>query len=127
MGIFLLWLFFGIFTALIASSRNRSVVGWFFIGFLFGPFGLLFAFFMKDGKELGDYESFSLGRKKKKKAEFTSSDTKKLDDFFEDTSDDIKQASNMDSTEKLIKLSELLEKGLLTQEEFDAQKAKLLQ
>ena len=49
---FLIWLFFGVFTALLASNKNRSVVEWFFIGFIFGPFGLLFAFFMKDGKDI---------------------------------------------------------------------------
>jgi len=39
----LLWLLFAIFSAVIASSKNRSGGGWFLIGFLFGPFGLLVA------------------------------------------------------------------------------------
>lgn len=59
----LVWLFFGVFTALLASSRNRSALGWFFIGFIFGPFGLLFAFFMKDGKDI-EAEEKSLSSQK---------------------------------------------------------------
>jgi len=37
------WALFGVFSAIIASSRNRSGFGWFLIGFLFGPFGLVVA------------------------------------------------------------------------------------
>ena len=38
-----IWLLFGVFSAMLASGKNRSVAGWFFIGALFGPFGLLVA------------------------------------------------------------------------------------
>lgn len=37
----ILWILFAFFSAALASNKNRSVVGWFCIGFLFGPFGLL--------------------------------------------------------------------------------------
>lgn len=36
-----LWLLFAIFSAVGAGTKNRSCAGWFFIGLLFGPFGLL--------------------------------------------------------------------------------------
>ncbi len=39
----ILWLLFALFSALIASSKNRSAFGWFLIGLFFGPFGLLVA------------------------------------------------------------------------------------
>jgi hypothetical protein len=39
------WLFFAIWCALLANSKGRSPVGWFALGFLFGPFALLFAFY----------------------------------------------------------------------------------
>jgi len=39
---------------------------------------------------------------------------------------DIEDTPTMDKTEKLIKLSEMLEKGLLTEDEFKQQKEKLL-
>jgi hypothetical protein len=42
-----LWLLFAIFSMAIASAKNRSGIGWFLVGLLFGPFGLLVAFFPK--------------------------------------------------------------------------------
>lgn len=39
------WILFAVFSALLANAKNRSVVGWFFVGLFFGPFGLLVAFF----------------------------------------------------------------------------------
>lgn len=110
MELALIWLFFGIFSALIASKRNRSVLGWFLIGFLFGPFGLLFAFFMKDGKEHGEYKSFSLGIQPVKKATPTKETI----------------VAKISTADELVKLSGLLEKGHITQEEFNAEKAKIL-
>ena len=44
MEIVLLWFLFGIFSAVIASGKNRSGFGWFFVGLVFGPFGLVVAF-----------------------------------------------------------------------------------
>lgn len=35
------WILFPIFSAVLASNKNRSSFGWFLIGLLFGPFGLL--------------------------------------------------------------------------------------
>ena len=39
-----LWLIFGITSAVIANSKGRSGCGWFALGILFGPFGLIVAF-----------------------------------------------------------------------------------
>jgi hypothetical protein len=36
-----LWLLFAVFSAVIASAKNKSAVGWFLIGLFFGPFGLV--------------------------------------------------------------------------------------
>lgn len=47
MEIVLLWLLFGFFSAMIASGKNRSTFGWFLVGILVGPFGLLVAFMPK--------------------------------------------------------------------------------
>jgi hypothetical protein len=47
MEIVLLWLLFAIFSGALASSKNRTFIGWFLIGLLFGPFGLLVAAFPK--------------------------------------------------------------------------------
>jgi hypothetical protein len=40
-----IWMLFGIFSAAIASGKNRSVFGWLLVGIFFGPFGLLVAVF----------------------------------------------------------------------------------
>lgn len=40
------WLAFGVIAAVVALNKGRSVVGWFVIGALFGPFGLLAAVFV---------------------------------------------------------------------------------
>ena len=51
---FLLVLFaflFAIFSGLLAGSKGRSVVGWFFLGLFLGPFGLLVALFPAKGEK----------------------------------------------------------------------------
>ena len=131
MSYILIWLFFGVFTALIASSRNRSVLGWFFIGFLFGPFGLLFAFFMENGKAtIKEEEKLVINKAKVEvkvsdiaEQEYQEMKDKVLGDKIEvDTNDSLK----IDSTDKLIKLADMLEKGLITEEEFKIQKVKII-
>ena len=49
MGVFIFWVLCGIAAAMVASSKGRSVGGWFFLGLILGPFGLLFA--LLAGKE----------------------------------------------------------------------------
>ena len=41
MELLFIWLLFGIFSAILASNKGRSGCGWFVVGILFGPFGLL--------------------------------------------------------------------------------------
>ena len=41
----LVLMLFAVFSAILAANKNRNVVVWFFVGLLFGPFGLLVAFF----------------------------------------------------------------------------------
>lgn len=44
----LIWIATGVLSAMVASNKNRDTVGWFFIGFIFGPFGLLAAFIVEE-------------------------------------------------------------------------------
>ncbi len=44
MEFLLIWLLFGVVCAVIANTKGRSAFGWFFIGLLFGPFGLVVIF-----------------------------------------------------------------------------------
>ncbi len=39
------WVVFAVWCALQANSKGRSPFGWFALGFLFGPFALLLAFY----------------------------------------------------------------------------------
>lgn len=50
----LLWIGFGVLSSMIARRKGRDPGGWFFIGFLFGPFGLMAAFIVEDLPEAGD-------------------------------------------------------------------------
>jgi hypothetical protein len=43
MPLLLIWILFGIAAVIVASQKNRSGCAWFALGFLLGPFGLLFA------------------------------------------------------------------------------------
>lgn len=38
---FLIWVAFAIICAIIASNKNRSAVGWFILGLIFGIFALI--------------------------------------------------------------------------------------
>ena len=52
MEILLLGALFGFFSGMIAGSRGRSSLGWFLVGFFFGPFGLLVAVLPKIEEEV---------------------------------------------------------------------------
>lgn len=43
MEIVIVWLLFGVASGIVASNKGRSGCGFFALGILFGPFGLLFA------------------------------------------------------------------------------------
>lgn len=42
MALLLIWVLFGIGCTIAAANKKRCVAGWFFLGLLLGPFGLLF-------------------------------------------------------------------------------------
>ena len=44
MEFLIIWLLFGIVCAAIGSNKGRSGFGWFLMGGLLGPFGLILAF-----------------------------------------------------------------------------------
>lgn len=95
MEIVLLWFFFALVSAVLASGKNRSATSWFLVGLLFGPFGLIVGFM---------------------------SALPKADEEIHTKVED-KQGSNVDN---LVKLAELHKSGLLSSEEFEAQKRKYL-
>lgn len=59
------WLFFGIISAIVASNKGRSGCGWFIVGILLGPIGLILALVVsKDAKTI-ENEAVSSGSMKK--------------------------------------------------------------
>ncbi|MEQ9518470.1 MAG: zinc ribbon domain-containing protein [Parvibaculum sp.] len=44
----LVWLACGLLCAFIASGKNRNPIGWFFVGAIFGVFGLIAALVVND-------------------------------------------------------------------------------
>ena len=50
MAYLMIWLGFGVVSAMIASSKGNSGCGWFIVGVLLGPIGLLMAFFVSDNE-----------------------------------------------------------------------------
>ncbi len=41
MEVVIIWLLFGVITAVVASNKGRSGLGWLIVGVLLGPFGLV--------------------------------------------------------------------------------------
>jgi hypothetical protein len=48
----LIWFLFAIGCVISASNKNRNVVGWFLLGILLGPFGLLYILLVNPKKNL---------------------------------------------------------------------------
>jgi len=57
----LIWILFGIGCAICASNKNRSVPGWFILGMLLGPFGLLFIFLLEPAESSPKIGSWGWG------------------------------------------------------------------
>jgi hypothetical protein len=47
----LIWFLFAIGCVISASNKNRNVVGWFLLGILLGPFGLLYILLVNPKKK----------------------------------------------------------------------------
>ena len=61
----LIWLLFGFISAMVASGKGRSGCGFFTLGVLLGPFGLLFAFAAKEDVSTTEKKAVSTGKSKK--------------------------------------------------------------
>lgn len=65
MAFVVIWIICGIFAGIIASSKGRSGCGWFLLGFLLGPLGLIVAFLpsgdeaeQREAQQTGETEQF---------------------------------------------------------------------
>ncbi len=60
-----IWFLFGFMSAMVASGKGRSGCGFFILGVLLGPFGLLFAFAANEDVAETERKDVSTGTKKK--------------------------------------------------------------
>ena len=63
--IFPTWFLCGIISAIIALNKGRSGFGWFILGFLLGPLGLVLAFAVSKNQESLDQSAIDIGVMKK--------------------------------------------------------------
>lgn len=65
MEILVIWILFGIASAVVASNKGRDGCGWFILGVLFGPFGLIFAFVVPKNQSAIESNALKNGTMKK--------------------------------------------------------------
>lgn len=65
MEFFVIWLLCGIISAVVASNKGRSGFGWFILGFLFGPLGLILALVVGKKDEVVEQSAIRSGNMKK--------------------------------------------------------------
>lgn len=97
---------FGIVCAAIASGKQRSAAGWFFIGFLLPLIGLIMVLVLPNGD--GGVAAYQIGS-----------------DYGPPPTAAQLSAQNA-KLERLQKLAELRDRGALTDQEFEKQKAEML-
>jgi len=56
---------FGIVSAVVASNKGRSGCGWFLVGILLGPFGLILALVVSRNQAVADKQAVETGDMKK--------------------------------------------------------------
>jgi Tfp pilus assembly protein PilE len=61
----LIWVLFGIISAVIASNKGRSGCGWFLLGVLLGPFGLILALVVSKNLATVEEKAVQVGEMKK--------------------------------------------------------------
>jgi len=65
MTILVIWLLFGIVSAVVASNKGRSGCGWFILGVLLGPIGLILVLVVSRNSTVIEKEAVQRGDMKK--------------------------------------------------------------
>lgn len=65
MIILTMWILFGIITSVIAKGKGRDGCGWFFIGILLGPLGIILALVVSKNQEVVEKEAIKSGEMKR--------------------------------------------------------------
>jgi len=64
-GAIIVWLLFGIVTAVVASNKGLSGCGWFLIGVLLGPFGFILVLVVSPNTQEVEKKSLAAGETRK--------------------------------------------------------------
>lgn len=130
MEIFILWLVFAGLVGALASSRGRSGFGFFLLSALLSPLvGLVIVLVIRNLAE--DQRRDEERRREEHRKEFDRKrEHEKQLEAIRAAAQPPQQAASsspqLTVAEEIAKLGELLQKGLLTQDEFDTQKAAVL-
>ena len=65
MAILIIWLLFGVVSAVVASNKGRSGCGWFALGVILGPFGFILALIVPKNEAATDKAAVNSGAMKK--------------------------------------------------------------
>lgn len=115
------WILLSVALGALASSRGRSGIGFFFLSAFFSPIlGLIVVLVLKDEKEAEAAERRRVEDQRLNLAAIKAISGKP------DEADGSRAAPVSSIADELAKLAELKDKGVLTQEEFDVQKRRLL-
>jgi hypothetical protein len=60
-----IWILFGIITAVVAANKGRSACGWFILGVLLGPFGLILSLVVAGNQPAVEKQAITRGDMKK--------------------------------------------------------------
>ncbi len=60
-----LWVLLSVITAVLANNKGRSVAGWFFVGMLLGPLGLVLVLMVSKDEAALEQRSLASGELKK--------------------------------------------------------------
>jgi hypothetical protein len=77
MAVLLIWVLFGVASAIVASNKGRNGFGWFLMGILFGPFGLIIALVVSDKNKETAAHAASLAAADSKKCPFCAESIKR--------------------------------------------------
>jgi hypothetical protein len=65
MEIFIIWLLFGVVTAVVATNKGRNGCGWFLLGVLLGPFGFILSLVVPKDQPVVEQKAVESGNMKK--------------------------------------------------------------
>lgn len=65
MEFLVIWILCGVISAVVASNKGRSGLGWFLIGFLLGPLGLILALVVGQNREAVEKAALRSGEMQK--------------------------------------------------------------